>query len=74
GLWHRPGAGAKAAAVVLLLSGYALAGGPGTVSFVAKELFFAATTHAAGLHPLLAVVGVMAIAAAACNVAIFVRL
>jgi len=74
GLWHRPGAGAKAAAVVLLLSGYALAGGPGTVSFVAKELFFAATTRATDLHPVLAVVGVMAIAAAACNVAIFVRL
>jgi multicomponent K+:H+ antiporter subunit A len=74
GLWHRPGTGTRAAALVLLLSGYALAGGPGTVSFVAKELFFAATTRASDLHPLLAVVGVMAIVAAACNVAIFVRL
>jgi len=74
GLWNRPGAGTKAAAAVLLLSGYALAGGPGTVSFIAKELFFAATDHATAAHPLLAVVGVMAIAAAACNVAIFVRL
>ena len=74
GLWHRPGTDTKVVAVVLLLSGYALAGGPGTVSFVAKEFFFAATTHAAGLHPVLAVVGVMAMAAAACNVAIFVRL
>jgi NADH:ubiquinone oxidoreductase subunit 5 (subunit L)/multisubunit Na+/H+ antiporter MnhA subunit/multisubunit Na+/H+ antiporter MnhB subunit len=74
GLWHRPGAGTRAAALVLLLSGYALASGPGTVSFVAKELFFAATTRASDLHPLLAVVGVMAIVAAACNVAIFVRL
>jgi|ETNmetMinimDraft_9_1059917.scaffolds.fasta_scaffold00250_3 multicomponent K+:H+ antiporter subunit A len=74
GLWHRPGTGTRAAALVLLLSGYALASGPGTVSFVAKELFFAATTRASDLHPLLAVVGVMAIVAAACNVAIFVRL
>ena len=60
--------------VVMLLAGYALAGGPGTVSFAAKELFLYAVFHAAQLHPVLWIVAVMAILTAACNVAIFIRL
>jgi multicomponent K+:H+ antiporter subunit A len=66
--------GARLLVVVLLAAGYALAGGPGTVNFVAKELFFGAVHHAAGSHPLLVVVLVMAVLTAMCNVAIAVRL
>jgi len=74
GLWRRRVPGARLLVVVLLAAGYALAGGPGTVNFVAKELFFGAVHHAAGSHPLLVVVSVMAVLTAMCNVAIAVRL
>ncbi|HIM65482.1 MAG TPA: DUF4040 domain-containing protein [Acidimicrobiia bacterium] len=74
GLWRRRVPGARLPAVILLAAGYALAGGPGTVSFVAKELFFGSVRHAAGTRPLLVVVAVMAVMAAMCNVAIAVRL
>ncbi len=58
----------------MLLAGYALAAGPGTVSFQAKELFLYAIYHAANGRPWLWVILAMTIATAACNVAIFVRL
>ena len=74
GLWRRRESGARVLAVVLLAAAYALAGGPGTVNFVAKELFFDAVVHAADGRPLLVVVGLMAVATAACNVAIAVRI
>jgi multicomponent K+:H+ antiporter subunit A len=66
---------------VLLLAGYALAAGPGTVSFTAKEMFFYQIDHAKdailghGLHVgfwwALVVAGV---ATGMFNVAIFIRL
>ena len=74
GLWHRGVSGSRVLVVVLLAASYALAGGPGTVSFVAKELFLGAAHHAAASHPALLVVVAMAVLAAACNVAIVVRL
>lgn len=74
GLWRRSRGGTRASLLVLLLAGYALAGGPGTLSFVAKELFFDAVRHAADGRPVLALVGAAGVIAAACNVAIFVRL
>ena len=74
GLWHRGVSGSRVLVVVLLAASYALAGGPGTVSFVAKELFLGAAHHAAASHPALFVVVAMAVLAAACNVAIVVRL
>ncbi len=58
----------------MLLAGYALAAGPGTVSFQAKELFLYAVYHAADGHPWLWIILAMTVATAACNVAIFVRL
>ena len=74
GLWQRSRGGTRASLVVLLLAGYALAGGPGTLSFVAKELFFDSVRHATDGRPALALVGAAGVVAAACNVAIFVRL
>ena len=64
----------KAICLTMLLAGYALAAGPGTISFTAKELFLYAVVHAAGEAPWLWIVLLMTIATAACNVAIFVRL
>ncbi|MEE9405748.1 MAG: hydrogen gas-evolving membrane-bound hydrogenase subunit E, partial [Algisphaera sp.] len=64
----------KAICLTLLLAGYALAAGPGTVSFQAKELFLYAIYHASSGHPWLWLVLLMTLATAACNVAIFVRL
>ena len=58
----------------MLLAGYALAAGPGTVSFQAKELFLYAIYHAADGRPWLWLILAMTVATAACNVAIFVRL
>ena len=58
----------------MLLAAYALAAGPGTVSFPAKELFLYAIYHAADGRPWLWVILAMTVATAACNVAIFVRL
>ncbi|MEM9915445.1 MAG: hydrogen gas-evolving membrane-bound hydrogenase subunit E [Planctomycetota bacterium] len=64
----------KAICLTMLLAGYALAAGPGTISFAAKELFLYAILHAADEHPWLWLILLMTIATAACNVAIFVRL
>ncbi|MEM7625383.1 MAG: hydrogen gas-evolving membrane-bound hydrogenase subunit E [Planctomycetota bacterium] len=64
----------KAICLTMLLAGYALAAGPGTISFTAKELFLYAIYHAAYDRPWLWIVMAMTIATAACNVAIFVRL
>ena len=60
--------------IVMVLAGYALAGGPGTVSFPAKEAFFYAIYHLLETHWFFAVLAVMAVLSAMCNVAIFVRL
>ncbi len=64
----------KAICLTMLLAGYALAAGPGTISFPAKELFLYAIVHAAEEHPWVWLVAVMTVMTAACNVAIFVRL
>ena len=65
----------KALTIVMLLAGYALAAGPGTISFQAKEMFLYAVWHAkeaigAWWIPLM----VVTVVTAACNTAIFVRL
>jgi len=60
--------------VTMLLAAYALAAGPGTVSFQAKELFLYAVHHAADGRPWLWLILAMTVVTAACNVAIFVRL
>ncbi|MEL7087007.1 MAG: hydrogen gas-evolving membrane-bound hydrogenase subunit E [Planctomycetota bacterium] len=64
----------KAICLTMLLAGYALAAGPGTISFAAKELFLYGIYHAADGRPWLWIIMLMTIATAACNVAIFVRL
>ncbi|MEO1236731.1 MAG: hydrogen gas-evolving membrane-bound hydrogenase subunit E [Planctomycetota bacterium] len=64
----------KAICLTMLLAGYALAAGPGTISFQAKELFLYAIVHAAKDHAWVWVIGAMTVVTAACNVAIFVRL
>ncbi|MEM8738757.1 MAG: hydrogen gas-evolving membrane-bound hydrogenase subunit E [Planctomycetota bacterium] len=64
----------KAICLTMLLAGYALAAGPGTISFQAKELFLYALVHAAGAAPWVWVILGMTVLTAACNVAIFVRL
>jgi len=64
----------KAICLTMLLAGYALAAGPGTISFAAKELFLYAIFHAASDNPWLWIIMAMTIVTAACNVAIFVRL
>jgi multisubunit Na+/H+ antiporter MnhB subunit len=64
----------KLLTVILLLAGYALAAGPGTISFQAKELFLYATVHGAENHPWIWAVVVMTVLTAMFNVAIFVRL
>ncbi|MEM9296042.1 MAG: proton-conducting transporter membrane subunit, partial [Planctomycetota bacterium] len=64
----------KMICLTMLLAGYGLAAGPGTISFQAKELFLYAIVHGAKEHPLLWLVLVMTVLTAACNVAIFVRL
>lgn len=58
----------------MLAAGYALAAGPGTVSFQAKELFLYAIYHAAKENPWLWIVMGMTVLTAVCNVAIFIRL
>jgi len=60
-------------ALICLLALYAMAGGPLTLSFVAKEAFFSQIVHAAHEQPAIWVVGAMGVLTAACNVAIFVR-
>jgi multicomponent K+:H+ antiporter subunit A len=64
----------KVMTLVLLLAGYALAAGPGTISFQAKELFLYATVHGAEGHPWVWAVVVMTVLTAMFNVAIFIRL
>ena len=58
---------------ICLLGCYALAGGPLTFSFTAKEAFFTQAFDAGQVTPWINAVVVMAVATAACNVAIFVR-
>ena len=70
GLWHSH----RVLALVCLAGAYAMAGGPFTLSFTAKEAFFYQATHAAAVSPWVWSVAVMGVLTAACNVAIFVRL
>ncbi len=62
--------------VVLLLAAYAMAAGPGTLSFSAKEFFFYQIDHAqkATGHPAFWVLAAAGVATATFNTAIFVRL
>ncbi len=61
--------------ITMLLAGYALAAGPGTISFQAKEFFLHAIHHAQeSIGPWWMVLMAMAAITAVCNVAIFVRL
>lgn len=65
----------KAMCITLLLAGYALAAGPGTISFQAKELFLYAIYHAKdAIGPWAWLLMAMTIATAIINVAIFIRL
>jgi len=75
GFYHR-GRTEKIMTIVLLLAGYALAAGPGTVSFTAKEFFFYQIHHAyEASHSLwLLPLYVAGIATGMFNVAIFIRL
>jgi multicomponent Na+:H+ antiporter subunit A len=61
-------------ASLTLIAAYAMAAGPGTLSFDAKEAFLYQIYHAAEQRPLLWIVGVGAVIMAMANVAIFVRL
>lgn len=61
--------------ITMLLAGYALAAGPGTISFQAKEFFLYAIYHAQeSIGPWWMLLMAMAAVTAVCNVAIFVRL
>ncbi len=60
-------------AVICLLACYAMASGPLTLSFIAKETFLYQIYDAAKEHAAYWIIGGMAVLAAACNVAIFVR-
>jgi len=61
--------------ITMLLAGYALAAGPGTISFQAKELFLYAIYHAQeSIGSWWMLLMAMAAITAVCNVAIFVRL
>ena len=53
---------------------YALAGGPLTLSFAAKESFFYQVFHAVEWSPWMWLVAAMAVLTAVCNVAIFIRI
>ncbi len=65
----------KAMCITLLLAGYALAAGPGTISFQAKELFLYAVYHAKdALGVWVWVLLAMTVVTAICNVGIFIRL
>jgi multicomponent K+:H+ antiporter subunit A len=69
GLWREH----RTLALVCLLALYAMAGGPLTLSFVAKEAFFYQIVHAAKEVPAIWAIGAMGVLTAACNIAIFVR-
>ncbi|RMH24293.1 MAG: DUF4040 domain-containing protein, partial [Planctomycetota bacterium] len=58
---------------ITLGAAYALAAGPFTLSFAAKEAFLYQIHHAIEHQPRLWIVAAMAVLTAACNVAIFVR-
>jgi NADH:ubiquinone oxidoreductase subunit 5 (subunit L)/multisubunit Na+/H+ antiporter MnhA subunit/multisubunit Na+/H+ antiporter MnhB subunit len=60
-------------AVVCLLALYAMAGGPFTLSFVAKEAFFYQLYHAAEHDAWVWIIAAMAVLMAVFNVAIFMR-
>ncbi len=64
----------KIMALLMILAAYALAGGPGTISFPAKELFFYAIYHTFEIHWIFKVLAIMAVLTAMCNVAIFIRI
>ncbi len=65
----------KAMCIVMLLAGYALAAGPGTISFQAKEFFLYAVWHSQeAIGDWWIVLMAMTVITAACNMAIFVRL
>lgn len=70
GLWRSH----RTLALVMLAGAYAMAGGPFTLSFTAKEAFFYQAVHAAHESAWVWAIGVMGVLTAACNVAIFVRL
>ncbi|MEQ9617402.1 MAG: proton-conducting transporter membrane subunit [Phycisphaerales bacterium] len=70
GLWHTH----KVLALTCILAAYALAGGPLTLSFTAKEAFLYQIYHALESEPRMLVIGAMAVLTAACNVAIFWRI
>ncbi|MCK4873704.1 MAG: DUF4040 domain-containing protein [Phycisphaerales bacterium] len=64
----------KLLAWLCLAAGYAMAAGPGTLSFNAKEAFLYQIYHAAQEHPIIWFVGAAAVFMALVNVAVFVRL
>ncbi len=70
GLWRSH----RVLALVMLAGAYAMAGGPFTLSFTAKEAFFYQAYHAAHEASWVWAIAVMGVLTAACNVAIFVRL
>jgi len=70
GLWRSH----RTLALIMLAAAYAMAGGPLTLSFTAKEAFFYQAVHAAAESPWVWAVGVAGVLTAVCNVAIFVRL
>ncbi len=70
GLWKTH----RILAIIALAAGYALAGGPMTLSFTMKEAFFYQIEHAAHAEVWIWMVGGMAVATAICNVMILVRM
>ncbi|MCA9305218.1 MAG: DUF4040 domain-containing protein [Phycisphaerales bacterium] len=60
-------------ALICLLACYAMAGGPLTLSFIAKETFLHQVYEAAQTNSVFWIVAAMTVLTAACNVAIFVR-
>jgi NADH:ubiquinone oxidoreductase subunit 5 (subunit L)/multisubunit Na+/H+ antiporter MnhA subunit len=75
GLFHT-GPGGRLMTILLLLAAYAMAAGPLTLSFPAKEFFFYGIWHAyeASGHPLFWLLIAAGVATGAFNVAIFLRL
>ncbi len=70
GLWRSH----RTLALVMLAAAFAMAGGPFTLSFAAKEAFFYQIVHAAETSSWVWALAVAGVLTAACNVAIFVRL
>lgn len=73
---YRRGSVERIMTIVLLLAAYAMAAGPLTLSFTAKEFFFYQiwhgyeATHSPWFYPLM----LLGVATGTCNVAIFIRL